>query len=118
MPQSSATKDAVFSSEDGLRLYATSFYDGLPGLNDVVKVDGMADYSAVNSVPDFLRKGGYTSRTATGWDWKVLRNINYFIANCNNPSVPEAVRNNYLGLVRFFRAYFYFDKVKRFGDVP
>ena len=118
VPQSSATKDAVFGSEDGLKLYATSFYDGLPALNDVVKVDGMADYSAVNAVPDFLRKGGYTSRTATGWDWKVLRNINYFIANCNNPLVPEAVRNNYLGLARFFRAYFYFDKVKRFGDVP
>ncbi len=25
---------------------------------------------------------------------------------------------NYIGLARFFRAWFYFDKVKRFGDVP
>ena len=28
------------------------------------------------------------------------------------------MRNNYLGIAKFFRAYFYFDKVKRFGDVP
>lgn len=117
-PQSTATKDAVFGSADGLKLYANSFYDVLPGINDIYKTDGMADYSAVNAVPDFLRQGGYTSRTATGWDWKNLRNINYFIANCTDQRVPEAIRNNYLGLARFFRAYFYFDKVKRFGNVP
>lgn len=118
VPQSTATKDAVFGSADGLKLYANSFYDVLPGINDIYKTDGMADYSAVNSVPDFLREGGYTSRTATGWDWKNLRNLNYFIANCTDQRVPEAIRNNYLGLARFFRAYFYFDKVKRFGNVP
>jgi len=118
VPQSTATKDAVFGSVDGLKLYTNSFYDGLPGINDVYKTDGMADYSAVSSVPDFLRAGAYTSRVATGWDWKQLRNINYFIANCNDPRVPEAVRNNYIALARFFRAYFYFDKVKRFGNVP
>lgn len=117
-PQSTATKDAVFGSADGLKLYANSFYDVLHGINDIYKTDGMADYSAVNSVPDFLREGGYTSRTATGWDWKNLRNLNYFIANCTDQRVPEAIRNNYLGLARFFRAYFYFDKVKRFGNVP
>ncbi|MCH5686827.1 RagB/SusD family nutrient uptake outer membrane protein [Niabella sp. W65] len=38
--------------------------------------------------------------------------------NCTDPAVPEATRNNYLGIARYFRAYFYWDKVKRFGDVP
>ncbi|MFY0254089.1 RagB/SusD family nutrient uptake outer membrane protein [Chitinophaga sp. 30R24] len=117
-PQGTATRDAVFGSPDGLKLYSNSFYDGLPGLSDIYKGDNMADFSAVNSVNDFLRQNGYTSRTANGWDWKTLRNINYFIANNNNPKVSEAVRNNYQALARFFRAYFYFDKVKRFGNVP
>lgn len=27
-------------------------------------------------------------------------------------------RDKYEGIARFFRAWFYFDKVKRFGDVP
>src|SRR5699024_148702 len=27
-------------------------------------------------------------------------------------------REKYSGIARFFRAYFYFEKVKRFGDVP
>jgi hypothetical protein len=47
-----------------------------------------------------------------------LRNINYFIVNCVDPTVSETVRNNYIGVARFFRAMFYYDKVTRFGDVP
>lgn len=117
-PQSTAGNAAVFGSEDGLKLYSNSFYDGLPGINDVYKTDALADYSAVNSVNDFLRDGAYNARTADGWSWTALRNINYFIANNNNPAVSATVRNNYLGLARFFRAYFYFDKMKRFGNVP
>lgn len=46
-----------------------------------------------------------------------LRNLNYFIVNCTaNDRVDEKIRNNYLGIARFFRAYFYYNKVKQFGD--
>ncbi|RFS19653.1 RagB/SusD family nutrient uptake outer membrane protein [Chitinophaga silvatica] len=117
-PQATATKDAIFGTVDGLKLYSFSFYDGLPGIGDPFRTDGLADYSVINAVNDFIRENAYTPRTATGWDWKQLRNINYFIANNNNPKVPEATRNNYQALARFFRAYFYFEKVKRYGNVP
>lgn len=119
VPQDSATKDAVFGSEDGLKLYTNSFYNILPDINTPYKTDcNLSDYGARNSVPDFIRSGVFTSRQGTGWTWTDLRNINYFIANCNNPAVPQATRENYLGIARFFRALFYFDKVKQFGDVP
>jgi len=117
-PQATVTSAAVFSSENGLQLYANSFYNGLPTGNDIHQGDAMADYAARTQVPDFLRPGAFSARQSSGWDWTQLRNINYFIANCNNPAISPAVRNNYLGLARFFRAWFYFDKVKRFGDVP
>ncbi|TPG65310.1 RagB/SusD family nutrient uptake outer membrane protein [Hymenobacter nivis] len=117
-PQATVTGEAVFSSENGLQLYANSFYNGLPTGNDIHQGDAMADYAARTQVPDFLRPGAFSARQSSGWDWTQLRNINYFIANCNNPAISPAVRSNYLGLARFFRAWFYFDKVKRFGDVP
>ena len=44
--------------------------------------------------------------------------MNWFIQNCENATVDQAVKNNYLGLARFFRAYFYYGMVRRFGDVP
>jgi hypothetical protein len=118
VPQDTALNPAVFGSVDGLQLYANSFYDNLPDAGSVVRADAMADYAARTSVPDFLRPGAYSSRQSTGWDWTALRNINYFIENNVNPKVQLAQRQHFMGLARFFRAWFYFDKLKRFGDVP
>ena len=117
-PKATASKDAIFSSEDGLKLYVNSFYNILPGINDVFRGDEISDYGARSQVADYLRPGAYSARQSSGWSWKDLRNINYFIANCTNPAIPQSVRENYIGIARFFRAWFYFDKVKRFGDVP
>lgn len=117
--QSTATRDAVFSSEDGLKLYTLSFYNLLPDINTPFRTDAtLSDFGATSSVPDYIREGAYSSRQGSGWDWSGLRNLNYFIQNCTNPAVPEEIRNNYIGLARFFRAYFYFEKLVRFGDVP
>lgn len=117
--ESTATKPAVFGSEDGLKVYALSFYDMLPGISDTYKKDcNLSDFGATSSVPDYIREGAYSSRQSDGWDWDKLRNVNYFIVNCNDPAVSKDVRESYIGLARFFRAYFYFDKLVRFGDVP
>lgn len=52
-----------------------------------------------------------------GWSWGNLRKINYFLANYHRADDEEA-KHKYSGIARFFRAYFYYDKVKTFGDVP
>lgn len=117
-PQSTASKEAVFGTESGLKLYTNSFYgmDFLP--KNSIRLDELSDYLAVKQVDNFIREGGYGANTSSGWTWTDLRNINYFIENNNNPAIPEAVRNNYNAIARYYRAYFYWDKVKRFGDVP
>jgi hypothetical protein len=117
-PESTASRSAVFGTESGLKLYTNSFYqmDFLP--RNSTSQDAMSDYLAVKSVNNFIRPGAFSSNLSTGWTWTNLRNINYFIENCNDPAIPAAVRNNYLGIARYYRAYFYLDKVKRFGNVP
>lgn len=117
-PQATATKSAVFGSEKGLQLYVASFYNNLPSAGDVVRSDAMADYAAHTDVPGFLTTSGFTPLQSSSWSWTALRNINFFIENCTNPAVPLTVRQNYIGIARFFRALFYYDKVQRFGDVP
>ena len=118
VPQSSASRDAIFGSENGLKLYTNSFYgmDFLPKMTTTL--DQMTDYLAVKAVSDFIRPGGFAANNSSGWTWRDLRNINYFIANNNNPAIPQNIRNNYTGIARYFRAYFYVEKVKRFGNVP
>ncbi len=124
MPESTATGPVVFGSENGLALYANSFYTTddnlkiLPTSGDIIRGDALADYSARSQVDDFLREGAYGPRQSTGWNWRPLRNINYFLENNTNPNVSAETRRHYNALARFFRAWFYFDKVKRFGDVP
>jgi hypothetical protein len=119
IPQSTASKEAVFGSEDGMKLYTSSFYNMLPDINTPFRTDcNMSDFGATTSVPDYLRTGAFSSRQSSGWSWGDLRNVNYFIVNCTDPTVPLAIRENYIGIAKFFRAYFYFEKVKRFGDVP
>jgi hypothetical protein len=134
VPQHTANKQAVFGSENGLQLYANSFYEWMPSANNIHQADAISDYSARRNAPDFLREGVYSSRTSdntsasgydmvalggdSNWGWGALRNINFFLANNVNPNVPEATRMHYNGLARFFRAWFYFEKVKRYGNVP
>jgi starch-binding outer membrane protein, SusD/RagB family len=133
-PVATSSKDAVFGSENGLSLYVNSFYNWMPDANNITQSESMTDYAARRDVPQFIRPGVYNPRvtdiTASGqyevvalggdvnWRWNTLRSINYFLANNTNEIVPEKVRNNYNGIARFFRAWFYFEKVKRYGDVP
>ncbi|XOV91587.1 MAG: RagB/SusD family nutrient uptake outer membrane protein [Bacteroidota bacterium] len=134
VPEDTASKSSVFGSEKGLELYSYSFYDFLPSANNIHTCDAISDYAARRDAPVFLRPGAYDANTtditnASGyslvalgedwnWEWGHLRNFNYFIENCDDPGVPVEVRNHYLGLAKFFRAFFYFEKVKRYGDVP
>src|ERR1700742_1487072 len=118
-PQSTANNSAIFGSTQCLALYSASFYDGLTTAANEVRGDdqyGDADYGARNSIPLYLQDSTFTSQQAShssDWNWKPLRNINYFIENVSipNPAISTTVQQNYLGLARFFRAYFYYNMV-------
>lgn len=117
IPVDTATNKAIFGSTGGMDLYVTSFYDLLPNTDvGVFQGDDNSDLVARNGVDDYLAVGALSPITSTGWSWGGLRNINYFIENAEKSTVTG--KEHYIGLARFFRALFYFDKVKRFGDVP
>ena len=122
-PQSTATEASVFGSQAGLALYSNSFYNILPSITTPFRTDcNLSDYGAVSTVPMYIVPGAYTSLNNTGWSatsvWNNLRNVNYFIQNCNNPAVPASVNANYVGLAKFFRACFYYNMVQEYGNVP
>lgn len=121
LPKSEATEEDIFGTEKGLKNYSNSFYRNITSGNDAYKGDAMADYAAVNNLNNFISQGAYSKEVdeLKGlWTWSTLRNINQMIAKCTSPNLSDKVKNNYIGLARFFRAWFYYDKVVRFGDVP
>lgn len=110
-----------FNNETDLNMYSYSFYDyGMPSVDDIAKGDGTSDYSVRNTPSEFI-SGAWGPEKQGGWSidsWNDLRNINYFLENAGRADVDESVLNHYIGLARFWRAYFYLDKVQTFGDVP
>lgn len=112
----------AFNSENDLALYVNSFYKILPTGEDITHGDAMSDYAARSTVPQYLIPNGYNAKDAGGWSWGDLRNINYFLTHAPQAAKKAGVRDevikNYIGIARFFRAWFYFNKVVRFGDVP
>ncbi|MEB2780462.1 RagB/SusD family nutrient uptake outer membrane protein [Algoriphagus sp. C2-6-M1] len=110
--------NTFFQSEKDLELYTTSFYQRmLPGGLEVVQNDEMGDFTSKNQSPTFI-SGTYSSVDEGAWNWTDLRNINYFLENFDQEVIPQEARDHYEGIARFFRAWFYFEKVKRYGDVP
>ncbi|MCI0922467.1 RagB/SusD family nutrient uptake outer membrane protein [Sphingobacterium rhinopitheci] len=118
LPQATATEEDIFGTESGLKTYSYSFYNNITSGSDAYKGDVMSDYGAVNSLNSFLMDGAYNAEVSSGWSWSALRNINHFIVKCEASPLSSNIKNNYIGVAKFFRAWFYYDKVVRFGDVP
>ncbi len=109
---------SFFTTEKDLELYTNSFYQRmLPTGLAVVQADEMGDYTSKSNSSNFIA-GAYSSVNEGSWSWTNLRNINYFLEKSNNPAISQEARNHHIGLARFFRAYFYYDKVQTYGDVP
>ena len=116
-PKSSASVSMIFSSEGGLQTYAYSFYNALPSKTSVYTQDATTDYGPKNAVSG-MEVGAYTVTSSDSWSWSDLRNINFFLENNVNEAVPQKTRDHYNGIARLFRAYFYFEKLVKYGPVP
>jgi hypothetical protein len=116
-PFDKLSPSSAFNTEKDLQLYANSFYNILPTGNDIVRGDALSDY-LVGRTPSTYIYGTFNSTMATGWSWSNLRNVNYFLQNYQQAKVTAEAMNHFGGLARFFRAWFYFDMVKQFGDLP
>lgn len=114
--------DSFFETEADLVLYTNSFYEMLPTGEEIYLEDGeISDYMATASGVSKLLYGNYTNQESEleeWWSWEDLRSLNYFLEQNVNEDITQEIRDKYNGMARFFRAWFYFTKVKRFGNVP
>ena len=119
-PETSLSPDTYFSSKAELDLWANKFYqDNFPDADDITTIN--ADDNGSSTSLNAVQKGSRTpsSKSWVSSDvsiWKPLRNINYMLEN--NKCPDASVKNMYDGVAYFFRAWFYFEKVRQFGDLP
>lgn len=114
-PLTKIPPDNFFKTEKDLQLYVNSFYSAIPGAETIYNED--MDNVVKSSTSEFLQGKRQVPVTGGGWSWGDLRNINYFLVNCNRV-LPYSATRPYVGTAKFFRALFYFEMVKKFGDVP
>lgn len=113
-PLAQMSPETFFSNENELQAFSNKFYTVFPS-------DGLYneywDNIVHNDLPQEMRGGRTIPASGGGWTWTNLRDINTLLEYSGNCKDTD-VRNRYDAVARFFRAYFYFEKVKRFGDVP
>lgn len=115
-PLSQISPDAYFKTETDLQLFSNSFYNNLL---DKSPYDDQSDLYIQQNLSDEMIGGNKRTvpNSGGGWSWGDLRKMNTLLVYANQCEDEDAVVK-YTALTRFFRAYFYFEKVKRFGDVP
>jgi hypothetical protein len=96
-------------------MFTNPLYGNLLGLS----YDQQSDHLIHMTLSDVLIGGNrrVVPNSGGGWDWTALRRINTLLSHVDQCE-DEAAVVEYSALARFFRVMFYFDKVKRFGDVP
>ncbi len=118
-PKDRLVAENYFRNETDLKLFSNSFYDNLFEKEPYERQSDV--FFQKGTLSDELMGGSSRevpqSAGTSGWSWGQLRKINTMLGNMGNCDDEDVVAE-YTGLARFFRARFYYEKVKRFGDVP
>lgn len=115
-PLSQTSQSAYFKTETDLQLFSNSFYNNLFEKSPYNK---QSDLYVAQNLSDIMLGGNKRTvpNSGGGWTWTDLRKMNTLLEYAHMCEDEKAVIK-YTALTRFFRAFFYFEKVKRFGDVP
>lgn len=111
------------SSTNEIRLYVNQFYQSLPGHPTTTGGSGVAFDDAktdnmIFTAVDNRLNGQLTISNATALsEYTQIRAINFFLRQVAQNKNMDATVNNYIGEAYFFRAWFYFELVKKYGDV-
>jgi hypothetical protein len=131
-PEDRVSDEAVWKTPDHLKLYVNNFYNnssllpqrsGFDPTENPFYQDAAGGSDIQITVTHNTRMNGESTvpESGGGWaygDWSVLRNINYFFSRYQVATGDENEINRYVGEALFFRAIFYFSKIRNFGDVP
>lgn len=118
LPQTEISPDAYFNSPQDLNTYINGLYDdNLSAPYDDNNSDNVSGNTG--SEMDKLVHNTLDPTTVGGWnDWNKLRNINFMLDNAGKAKGDAADINHYIGIARYFRARFYFEKIATYSDVP
>lgn len=109
-----------WNSASDIELYANQFYPDLRDGQYNWRLDDVSDNNVPGNRESFVWNEYVIPATGGGWgksDWLGIRRTNYALAR-----IAEMDKTNEIlqfeGEIRFFKAFYYHEKIKMFGDVP
>ncbi|MDR1764200.1 MAG: RagB/SusD family nutrient uptake outer membrane protein [Dysgonamonadaceae bacterium] len=116
-PGSDMTDEGFWKSETDLKGACNRMYQQFTSGNHDTRADDQ-----VSGSPNKISTGQRTLQDASEADWKDPYDriflANNIIDKAAASPVAEAVRDRYIGEAMFFRAWYHFDLVQKYGDVP
>ena len=125
-PETEFTNDNFWTSESNLESFSYGLYENFKGYgnggffggdhffsvnnDDVMALDQRLELDFPTTVPATV--------SGSHWGWSNIRKANVLIFQTQKASLDATIQDKYIGVGRFFRALLYWDKVRRYGDVP
>lgn len=121
-PQDKIFSQNFWKTQEDVNRALMGCYEHLPSsVGDAYK-DAFADNSYCQypweSKATTVAAGDITDNDNFGYGFAGLRRFNYFLDNIDRVSLPETIALQYKAEVRTLRAWFYFNMITTFGDVP
>lgn len=116
-PKTALSPNTFWKTESDLRLGLNNLY---ANMNRSYTLDNQS-IDCFAAIGNTVSSGTYTAANTDGiWTtaYNNLRVVYDFLENYDKAEVTDAVKARYRGEALFFKAYFYFNLIKRFGDVP
>lgn len=119
-PLDQITEENYWKSSSDLKNYMYQFYPrAFPNSAMIVNLATHSDEMIHGGSPSVILNGERTIRTGRWTDeWRQIRDINIFFKNYEKCEDDFSSYKHYVGEAHFFRAWFYFELLKMYGDIP
>lgn len=121
-PLDQVTEAVFWQSAKDVELYANQFYSCFPDHRKKLQGGTYNDDNSDNQYTSSLNwLNGTRTIPATAkdtWKWEDIRKVNYFFQNYHKTPVGFETIKHYVGEMHFFKAWYYFELLKQFGDLP
>ncbi len=122
LPQDQINNEQYWANPTDLTFYVNQFYTRFPVNSGYFTSQFWADINSDDMIPGTFdaRLGGLNTITTNNgsWNFADIRSVNFGLENYHRIEAPFDAIKSGVGELKFFKAYFYFNLVKRYGDVP
>jgi hypothetical protein len=125
-PLDEVSEATFYSNPSDLEAAVSGFYNDLPGWSALsigfnILPDMYSDLGTAQEPSNRLSGLSYsvpTSASASVWSWDEVREVNWYLDHVDQATGDQTLLDQYIGEGYFFRAYYYFELLMKYGDLP